>query len=185
MYTVLRELFSHTLSISCKQCRHALAPFVLNLDGLPRAGKSLMVQNNMARIVKFSRLYASHTCTLSFHSVTRSSSNGARYISISFPGCFGSWINSDIYIDSRAKCYVSCSCYRKDSLHLYSTLTLCSLVPYRTLRSSDRSFSTRQNQQGVLAFHLSYAPSSTNAAILPLFGLQINTSNVPRQCRHY
>ena len=55
-----------------------------------------MVQNNMARKVKFSRLYASHTYTPSFHNVTRPSSNGARYTSISFPGCFGPWISSDI-----------------------------------------------------------------------------------------
>ena len=96
MYTVLHELFSYTLLVSCKQCGHALAPFVLNLDRLPRARKSLMVQNNMAYKVKFSRLYASHTCTPSFHSVIRSSSNSARYASISFPGCFGPWISSDI-----------------------------------------------------------------------------------------
>ena len=65
---------------------------------LPRAGKSLMVQNNMAHKEKFSRLYASHTCTPSFHSVTRSSSNSASYTSISFTGCFGPWISSDIKI---------------------------------------------------------------------------------------
>ena len=38
------------------------------------------------------------------------------------------------------------------------------------LRISDRSFSTGQNQQGVLAFHLSYASPSANATILNPFG---------------
>jgi hypothetical protein len=63
---------------------------------LPRLVRSLIVTNNNPRIVKCSRLYLSHTLTPSFYIIMRSSTHGSKYTSISFPGCFGPWINNGI-----------------------------------------------------------------------------------------
>src|SRR6266498_4722980 len=54
-----------------------------------------MATKIMARSVKHSCLNSSHTSSPSFHSFAISSSNGSRNTSISFPGCFGPWINID------------------------------------------------------------------------------------------
>jgi hypothetical protein len=71
-------------------------------ERLLRAGQSLIVMNNNARRSKCSYLYSSHTHTpMVLHNYRSSSTNGLRYISMSFPGCFGPWMSTGIIMNFR------------------------------------------------------------------------------------
>jgi len=66
------------------------------------ADQSLMVTNNNARRLKSSCLYSSHIRTPSSrHSNNSSSTNGLKYTSMSFPGCFGPEISIGIMMNFR------------------------------------------------------------------------------------
>ena len=80
----------------------ALYPLFDCLDRLLRAGQSLMVMNNNARRLKSSYLYSSHIRTpYSCHSNKSSSTNGLKYTSMSFSGCFGPGISIGIMMNFR------------------------------------------------------------------------------------
>jgi hypothetical protein len=101
-YTTFLLLSKYILSISPKQCVHALYPLFVCPERLLRAGQSLMVTNSNARRSNSSYLYSSHTRTPSvYHSCLSSSTNGLRYTSMSLPGCFGPWISTGIIINFR------------------------------------------------------------------------------------
>ena len=61
MYTFFWHFGSRTVQVSLPQVGQALFSFTLCPDKFPYAGKSLMVQNIMARRVNLSWLYASNT----------------------------------------------------------------------------------------------------------------------------
>src|ERR1041385_33650 len=89
-YTFLLQLGKYILSVSSKQCVHALYPLFVCPKRLLRAGQSLMVTNSNARRSNSSCLFSSHTRTpFPFHSCKSSSTNGLRYTSMSLPGCLG------------------------------------------------------------------------------------------------
>src|SRR3954467_16002628 len=95
MYTFLFP--KYLLSVSPKQCVHALYPLFDCPKMLPRAGQSLMVTNNNARRLNSFCSCSSHTGTPSSrHNSKSSSTNGLRYTSMSLPGCFGPWISTSI-----------------------------------------------------------------------------------------
>src|ERR1039458_297756 len=98
-----------------------------------------MVQKIMARKVNFSLLYASNICTPGCHNFFKSSINGARYTSMSFPGCLGPDMSkvSMMYLRfihnqgedykctiEPANCYACCSCYCADLFQLQSSQAL-------------------------------------------------------------
>ena len=102
MYTIFLQWVNHILSVSSKQCVHALYPLFECLDKLLRAGQSLIVTNNNACRLKFSCLYSSHIRTPSLRQSNKSSwANGLRYISVSFLGCFGTGISTGIMMNFR------------------------------------------------------------------------------------
>jgi hypothetical protein len=87
---------------SSKQCVQALYPLFVFPDRLLRVGQSLMVMNKKARRLKFSCRNSSHIRTpSSCHSNNSSSTNGLRYTSMSFPGCFGTGISISIMMTFR------------------------------------------------------------------------------------
>ena len=100
MYTTFLQWVNHILSVSSKQCVHALYPLFECLDKLLRAGQSLIVTNSNACRLKFYCLYSSHIRTPSLPQSNKSSStNGLRYTSMSFPGCFGPGISTGIMMN--------------------------------------------------------------------------------------
>ena len=99
MYAHFLQRVNHILSVSSKQCVHALYPLFDCPDRLLRAGQSLMVMNNNVRRLKSSCLYSSHIHTHSRHSNKSSSTNGLKYTSMSFLGCFGPGISTGIMMN--------------------------------------------------------------------------------------
>src|SRR5215218_6588251 len=97
------QLFSkYLLSVSSKQCVHALYPLFVCPEMLLRAGQSLMVTNNNARRSNSCSVCSSHTRTPgSAHNSKSSSTNDLRYTSMSLPGCFGPWISTGIIMNFR------------------------------------------------------------------------------------
>jgi len=80
----------------------ALYPLFECPNRLLRTGQSLMVTNNNARRLKSSCLYSSHIRTPSSrHSKNSSSTNGLKYTSMLFPGCFGPGISIGIMMNFR------------------------------------------------------------------------------------
>ena len=102
MYTHFLRCVNHILSVSSKQCVQALYPLFDCPNRLLRAGQSLMVTNNNARRLKSSCLYSSHIRTpFLCHSNNSFSTNGLKYTSMSFPGCFGPGISICIMMNFR------------------------------------------------------------------------------------
>jgi hypothetical protein len=90
MYTTFRYFFKNITSRSSKQCAHALYPVFDYPKRLLRANQSLIVTNNNARRSKCSYLYSSHThMPMVLHNYKSFSTNGLRYTSMLFLGCFG------------------------------------------------------------------------------------------------
>ena len=134
----------------------------------------MIVTNSNARRLKFSCLYSSHIRTPSSPQRNKSSStNGLRYTSMSFPGCFGPGISTGImmnfcfmqshggrftYKESQAKCYDHCSSHQKDSCHPYSNRTLCFSHPNQIQGTFYLFFSTVTPQRGVSTSSLSCVP---------------------------
>src|SRR6185436_13537533 len=165
MYTTFLQGVNHILSVSSKQCVHALYPLFECPDKLLRAGQSLIVTNSNARRLKFSCLYSSHIRTPSSPQSNKSSStNGLRYTSMSFPGCFGPGISTGTmvedctYKESQAKCYDHCSSHQKDSCHLYPNRTLCFSHPNQIQGTFYLFYSTATHQRGVSTSSLSCIP---------------------------
>src|SRR5664279_275590 len=101
-YTFFLHLSRYILSVSSKQCVHALYPLFVCPEMLLRAGQSLMVTNNNARRSNSSCLCSSHTRTpFSCHNCKSSSTNGLSYTSMSLPGCFGAWMSTGIIMNFR------------------------------------------------------------------------------------
>src|SRR3954467_6657246 len=101
-YTFLLQLGKYILSVSSRQCVHALYPLFVCLERLLRAGQSLMVTNNNARRSNSSYLFSSHTRTLGLaHNSKSSSTNGLRYTTMLLPGCLGPWISTGIIMNFR------------------------------------------------------------------------------------
>jgi hypothetical protein len=99
-YTFILYLSKYILSVSPKQCVHALSPWYVCLERLLRAGQSLMVTNNNAHRSNSSRFCSSHTHTPSLcHNYKSSSTNGLRCTAMSLPGCFGPWMSTDIIMN--------------------------------------------------------------------------------------
>src|SRR6185436_7604046 len=102
MYTTFLQGVNHILSVSSKQCVHALYPLFECPDKLLKESQSLIVTNSNTRRLKFSCLYSSDIRTPSSPQSNKSSStNGFRYTSISFPGCFGPGISTGIMMNFR------------------------------------------------------------------------------------
>ena len=98
----LSIFFKNILSMSSKQCVHALYPLFDCPERLLRASESLIVMNNNARRSKCSCLYSSHTHTpVLLHKSRSSSTNSLRYTSISLLGCFGLWMSTGIIMNFR------------------------------------------------------------------------------------
>src|SRR3989337_3163731 len=92
---ILLHLSKYILSVSSKQCVHALYSLFVCPERLLRAGQSLMVTNNNARRSNSCCLCSSHTRTpFLFYSSKSSSTNGLRYTSMSLPGCLGPWMRN-------------------------------------------------------------------------------------------
>src|ERR1041384_7839189 len=100
-YTFLLQLGKYILSVSSKQCVHALYPLFVCPERLLRAGQ-LMVTNSNARRSNSSYVFSSHTRTPGLaHNSKSSSTNGLRYTSMSLPGCLGPWISTGIIMNFR------------------------------------------------------------------------------------
>ena len=90
------------LSVSPKQCVHALYPLFDCPEMLLRAGQSLMVTNSNPRRSNSSCLFSSYTCTpSSAHNSKSSSTSGLRYTSMLLPGCDGPGISTGIIMNLR------------------------------------------------------------------------------------
>ena len=102
MDTTFLQWVNHILSVSSKQCVHALYPLFECPDKLLRAGQSLIVTNSNGHRLKFSCLYSSHIRTPSSPQSNKSSStNGLRYTSMSFPGYFRPGMSTGIMMNFR------------------------------------------------------------------------------------
>src|SRR4051812_14845467 len=100
MYTFFLLLSRYILSVSSKQCVHALYPLFVCPERLLRAGQSLMVTNNKACRSNSSGLCSSHTRTpFPLHNCKSCSTNGLRYTSMSLPGFLGPWIRTGIIMN--------------------------------------------------------------------------------------
>jgi hypothetical protein len=163
------------------QCVQALYPLFICPDSLLRAGQSLIVMNNNARRLMFSYRYSSHICKPSpCHNNNSSSTNGLRYTSISFPGCFGPGISIGIMMNFRfmqsygGRLYIHKVTGQVLWLLLISPKglmtsilkgILCSSHPVQRTRKFYLFFSTEIHQLGVstlcLAFVLLCAIAST------------------------
>src|SRR3954471_13878603 len=99
-YATFLHLSKYTLSVSSKQCVHALYPLFVCPEMLLRAGQSLMVTKSNALRSNSCSVCSSHTRTPGLaHNSKSSSTNGLRYTSMSLPGCFGPWISTDIIMN--------------------------------------------------------------------------------------
>src|SRR4051812_2453957 len=100
MYTFFLLLSRYILSVSSKQCVHALYPLFVCPKRLLRANQSLMVTNIKACRSNSYFLCSSHTRTpFPFHNCKSSSTNGLRYTSISLSGCLGPWMRTGIIMN--------------------------------------------------------------------------------------
>jgi hypothetical protein len=100
MYMTFRHFLKKIPSMSWKHCVHALYPLFDCPERLLRADQSLIVTNNNAHRSKCSCLYSSHTRTpMLLHKSRSSSTNGLRYTSMLFLGCFGPWMSTDIIMN--------------------------------------------------------------------------------------
>src|SRR5215216_5550929 len=101
-YTFFLHLSKYILSVSFKQCVHALYPLFVCPEMLLRAGQSLIVMNNNARRLNSSCLFSFHTRTpCPCHNCKSSSTNGLRYTSMSLSGCFGPLMSTGIIMNFR------------------------------------------------------------------------------------
>src|SRR3989337_2126565 len=99
---ILLHLSKYILSVSSKQCVHALYPLFVCPERLLRAGQSLMVTNSNAHRSNSSCLCSSHTRTpFLSHNCKSYSTNGLRYTSMSLLGCLGPWMSTGIIMKFR------------------------------------------------------------------------------------
>ena len=85
--------FNLTACVFSSHIGHARYPLTQHPAKFPYAGKSLIVHKKIAQRLKLSCRYASYAVMPTSHNNLKSSTKGAKYTSISFPGCLGPEIN--------------------------------------------------------------------------------------------